>query len=101
VPTEAEVFEALRKVADPELGMNIVDLGLVYRIEVGALGRVAIDFTLTYPGCPAVDDLVYDIVEEVGRLKGASVVLPRVVWDPPWDPSRMSEEARLELGYPI
>jgi metal-sulfur cluster biosynthetic enzyme len=101
MPTEEAVYAALKDVVDPELGVDVVDLGLVYRVEIGERGRVGVAFTLTYPGCPAAEDIAVDIVGRVSRVPGVSVVIPAIVWDPPWDPSRMSEEARLELGYPI
>jgi metal-sulfur cluster biosynthetic enzyme len=99
VISEEAVFSALRGVNDPELEWNIVDLGLVYRVG-SEEGRVEVDFTLTYPGCPAEDYLRAEIE---GALRRAFGTEPRVavVWRPLWGPERMSEEARVSLGFPI
>jgi metal-sulfur cluster biosynthetic enzyme len=94
-----QVLEVLRGVDDPELAWNIVDLGLVYRVEPSD-GGVEVDFTLTYPGCPADAYIREEIRERITRVLG---VEPKValVWKPLWGPERMSEEARVSLGYPI
>jgi metal-sulfur cluster biosynthetic enzyme len=94
------VLEALKDVLDPELGMNIVDLGLVYRVEVGD-EKVEIDFTLTYPGCPAGEHIQDDMKMTVQASTGVENVEINLVWDPPWRPDFMTEEARVSLGYPI
>lgn len=94
----ARVIEALRTVHDPEIPVNIYELGLIYRLDLDADGRVWIDMTLTAPNCPVADmipDQVTAAVQDVEGVKSADV---RLVWEPPWDPSRMSEEARLALG---
>lgn len=101
MPSVPEIFEALKKVSDPELGINIVDLGLIYHVALQPSGRVDVDFTVTYPGCPAAEEIYDDIARKVGELEGVLEVSPHLVWDPPWRYSLMSEEARLELGYPI
>ncbi|MFQ3620857.1 MAG: iron-sulfur cluster assembly protein [Spirochaetales bacterium] len=101
LPNVSEVYEALQRVEDPELGINIVDLGLVYHVVVQPSGRVDVDFTVTYPGCPAAQDIYDRIIEEVKKLPGVREVSPHLVWDPPWRYTFMSEAARLELGYPI
>jgi metal-sulfur cluster biosynthetic enzyme len=100
-PTVADVYEVLKQVEDPELAINIVDLGLVYHVVVQQGGRVDVDFTVTYPGCPAAQDIYDQIIEKVRTLEGVTEVSPHLVWDPPWRYSFMSEAARLELGYPI
>jgi len=100
-PTVGEVYEALRLVEDPELYMSILDLGLVYRVAVSPEGTVEVDFTVTYPGCPAAEVIQYDIVNEVKTRTGAPEVEARLVMKPAWRPDRMTEEARLVLGYPI
>ncbi len=94
------VFDALKEVIDPELGMNIMDLGLVYHVETGEKW-VNVEFTLTYPGCPLSDVLVEDIQNTLKEKVGAEEVHTQIVWDPPWTTDFMSEEARLILGYPI
>lgn len=98
--SQERVMEELRAVEDPDVRMSIVDLGLVYRVEVGE-DQIDVDFTLTYPGCPLGDQIQNDIVETLKMTLAVPVVNAKVVWDPPWSPERMSEEARLMLGYPI
>jgi metal-sulfur cluster biosynthetic enzyme len=98
--TKGEILDALRGVIDPEIGLNIVDVGLVYRVEQKG-GVVEVDYTLTYPGCPLGDVIKEDIVRVVSEATDADTVEARLVWDPPWTIDFMSEEARLEMGYPI
>ncbi len=98
--TREEVLEVLKNVYDPEIMMNIVDIGLVYRVDV-AEDQIEVDFTLTYPGCPAGEVILGDVVSVVQDFSGIQNVKANIVWDPPWGPERMSEEARLTLGYPI
>ena len=93
------VFMVLKNVEDPEIMMNIVDLGLVYRVDVKE-DAIEVDFTLTYPGCPAEEMIRQDIVETLRDAFGLEVKAT-IVWSPMWGPERMSEEARLALGYPI
>jgi metal-sulfur cluster biosynthetic enzyme len=93
------VFMVLKNVEDPEIMMNIVDLGLVYRVDVKE-DAIEVDFTLTYPGCPAEEMIRRDIVETLRDAFGLEVKAT-IVWSPMWGPERMSEEARLALGYPI
>jgi len=95
-----ELLEELRVVLDPELGINIVDLGLVYRAEASG-ERVEVDFTLTYPGCPIGPELKEEIEQVLKDVTGSEDVEARLVWEPRWGPERMTEEARLSLGYPI
>jgi metal-sulfur cluster biosynthetic enzyme len=90
---------ALKPVEDPELGMSIVDIGLVYRAEE-VDGHIEVDFTLTYPGCPLGDQIEEDIVDHLAR-KFHLDVKAQLVFMPPWTAERMSEEARVGLGYPI
>jgi metal-sulfur cluster biosynthetic enzyme len=98
--SNTELLEELRVVLDPELGINIVDLGLVYRAEA-ADNRVEVDFTLTYPGCPIGPELKGEIEQVLKDVTGSEEVEARLVWEPLWGPERMTEEARLSLGYPI
>ena len=98
--TETEIIEQLKTVIDPEMMINIVDLGLIYRVRVNKK-RVDIDFTLTYPGCPVGPMIQKDIITAIKDNNGTSGVNANLVWDPPWNPERMSEEARITLGYPI
>ena len=91
--TEEEVREALKQVYDPELNINVVDLGLVYD------GNVHVTMTLTSPGCP-IGPMVGEMVQDaLAPLEGVKQVDVDVVWTPPWRPEMMSEEAKLELGY--
>ncbi|KGE70716.1 metal-sulfur cluster assembly factor [Spirochaeta lutea] len=102
MPTKREVLDSLRKVIDPEIGLNIVDLGLVYRVEVSEeTGSLDIDFTLTSPGCPLADVIENDMLRVLKDDHGLDAVNTNLVWSPPWNLDFMSEEARLELGYPI
>jgi len=95
---EAQVIEALRSCFDPEIPVNIYELGLVYDVKVGAEGTVTIQMTLTSPHCPAVQSLPAEIEGKVKTVTGVTDVKIDLVWDPPWDPSKMSETARLQLG---
>lgn len=91
--------EALREVIDPELGMNIVDLGLVYRLEVIDNG-VELDLTMTSPACPLGESIAADAQAALeSRLPPDAWVDVNLVWDPPWSPALMSEEARLHFGW--
>ena len=100
-PAEAAVLDGLRRVFDPELGLDVVSLGLVYGIGVED-GRVVVEMTLTTPGCPVSEMLPAEAAEAVA---GALAPLGRpsevrVVWDPPWTPDRLSDEAADHLGFP-
>ncbi len=99
-PTELRerVIDALRTVFDPEIPVNIYELGLIYGVEVNDQGAVDIAMTLTAPNCPAAGQLPVEVDDKVQALEGVTDVHVRLVWDPPWDQSRMSEAARLELG---
>jgi metal-sulfur cluster biosynthetic enzyme len=95
-----EVMDVLKNVEDPELAFSIVDLGLVYRVDINETA-IEVDFTLTYPGCPAEDIIRKDIIETLRDAFGLVDVTATTVWSPMWGPERMSEEARVALGYPI
>lgn len=95
--TEIEVLDALRQVMDPELGINIVDLGLVYHVDIG-YGSLQVDLTMTTRACPMhayLSDLAKNALS--ARFPDTAVEV-KMVWEPPWDPSRMSEAARRQLG---
>lgn len=98
VVIEAEVIEALRNVFDPEIPVNIYELGLIYEIKVSEAGAVAIRMTLTAPSCPAAQSLPGEVQTRAKEVPGVTDVSVDVVWEPPWDASRMSEAARLQLG---
>lgn len=93
-----KVVEALRGCYDPELPVNIYDLGLVYAVDVGDDGGVHIDMTLTSPACPVAESLPPEVEARVAAVPGVTSARVDVVWDPPWGPERMSEAALLELG---
>ncbi len=95
----SRLINALRDVIDPELNINIIDLGLVYRAQIHRR-RVIIDFTLTYPGCPLADHIQNEIYTHVGKITTNRIEV-NLVLEPPWDESRMSEEARVAFGFPI
>jgi len=95
---ETEIVNVLKNVYDPEIPVNIYDLGLIYDIETDDQNRVKITMTLTAPNCPVADILPNEIRDKVATIPGVSEVEINLVFDPPWDQSMMSEEAMLELG---
>jgi len=92
------VIAALRTVHDPEIPVNIYDLGLIYRIEPDHRGGVEIDMTLTAPGCPVAGEMMNWVQKAVSDVDGIESVKVNLVFDPPWDKSKMSEDVQLELG---
>lgn len=96
--SEDAVIGAISTVYDPEIPVDIYQLGLVYAVEIEDDGRVKIEMTLTTPACPSAQELPSQVEEAVRAVEGVSDVQVEVVWDPPWDPSRMSEDARLALN---
>ncbi|HZV19261.1 MAG TPA: SUF system Fe-S cluster assembly protein [Sphingobium sp.] len=92
------VIDALRAIYDPEIPVNIYDLGLVYGVEVDDDAHVSITMTLTTPHCPVAESMPGEVEMRVGSVPGVGVVDVDLVWDPPWDPQKMSDEAKLELG---
>ena len=94
-----EAFEGLQNVNDPEIPVNIVDLGLIYGLEVSHSGEVAISMTLTAVGCPMHATISSEIEEKVKSINGVNNCKVTIVWDPPWTPARMSQEAKLKLGF--
>ncbi len=94
-----EVRERLKEVFDPEIGINVVDLGLIYVIEETEQGTVHVEMTMTTPGCPAHDTLSQSVEWAAAHATGVSMVYVDVVWDPPWTPECMSEEARAQLRF--
>lgn len=97
-PLYESVVEALRTVYDPEIPVNVFDLGLVYYIGIDDEGAVEIEMTLTAPGCPVAGEMPGWVADAVEPLPGVKQVDVRLVWDPPWGMEMLSEEARLELG---
>lgn len=99
VPTPETVRKALRAVKDPELNLNIIDIGLVYDVEVSDAGAVDVKMTLTSPGCPAGTEILDDVKRVVTDLDGVSGVEVELVWDPYWTPERMDPRVRAFLGF--
>ena len=98
MPSVEQVEEALTNVIDPELGLDFMELGLVYGVEVED-AEVFITFTLTTPGCPIGPQVTEQMQEYVGELDDVARVTPKMVFSPPWTPEMMSEEAKFALGY--
>ncbi len=96
---EEKIVERIKTVFDPEIPVNIYDLGLIYRIEVSDEGEVAIDMTLTAPNCPAADFIMEDVRQKVDSLEGVKSTTVNLVFEPEWDKDMMSEEAKLDLGF--
>jgi metal-sulfur cluster biosynthetic enzyme len=97
-PEVDDVLEALSNVIDPELGLDFVELGLIYGVDVDD-GKVSVTFTLTTPGCPIGPQVTEQIEEFVGELEGVRSVESEMVFTPPWSPERMSEDAKFALGF--
>lgn len=95
---EAKVIEALQACYDPEIPVNIYELGLIYEIKIGPAGEVYIQMTLTTPNCPAAGSLPGEVESSVRMINEVTDVRVEVVWDPPWRPEKMSEAAKLQLG---
>jgi metal-sulfur cluster biosynthetic enzyme/Fe-S cluster assembly iron-binding protein IscA len=96
---EQKVHEALRNIYDPEIPMNIIDLGLVYGMEWDLSGGLTIRMTMTSPGCPAVEALTQEVAATARNASGVEKVEVEVVWEPPWGPERMTDFARRQFGY--
>ena len=92
------VIEEVKKIYDPEIPVNIYELGLIYKIEVDEKNKVNIDMTLTSPNCPVAESLPKDVKKNIMKVEGVSDVNLNLVWEPPWDKNRMSEAAKLELN---
>jgi FeS assembly SUF system protein len=97
-PTEDALIAAIGTVYDPEIPVNIYELGLIYTIDIHDDGRVKVEMTLTAPACPSAQELPQQVREAVLAVPGVADCDVATVWGPPWDPSRMSEEARLQLN---
>jgi FeS assembly SUF system protein len=92
------VIEAIKKVFDPEIPVNIYEMGLIYDVLIDAAGRVGVKMTLTAPACPAAQSLPIEVRDKTRAVAGVSDAKVEVVWDPPWTKERMSDVAKLELG---
>ena len=96
---EIQIINALMEVKDPEIPVNIYDLGLIYSIERHSGGDVDITMSLTAPGCPVAGEMPEQVAKKVAELENVGLVQVTLVWDPPWAPERMSEDAKLVLDY--
>jgi len=94
-----KVIDVIKTIFDPEIPVNIYDLGLIYRVDVLPINNVQVTMTLTAPSCPAAQSLPVEVDQRVREIEGVNDVHVQVTWDPPWDKSMMSEEAQLELGW--
>ena len=95
---KSQVIEEIKKIYDPEIPVNIYELGLIYKVEVDEKNKVNIDMTLTSPNCPVAESLPKDVKENIMKLEGVSDVNLNLVWEPSWDQDKMSEAAKLELN---
>ncbi len=95
---QTAVIDALKEIYDPEIPVNIYDLGLIYGVEVGEDNHIAVTMTLTTPHCPVAESMPGEVELRVGSVPGVGLVDVNLVWDPPWSPANMTDEARLELG---
>lgn len=96
---EEKIVEVLKTVYDPEIPVDIYNLGLIYKVDVAENGETVIDMTLTAPNCPAVDFIVEDVRMKVESVEGVTSATVNIVFEPEWDKEMMSEEAKLELGF--
>lgn len=96
---EAQILKVLKEIYDPEIPVNIYDLGLIYEIDVEDNGKTTVKMTLTAPNCPMADQLLQEVYDRVGEVEGVTEVIINLTFDPPWDKNMMSEEAMLELGF--
>ena len=95
---KSKVIEKIKKIYDPEIPVNIYELGLIYKIEVDETNKVIIDMTLTSPNCPVAESLPKEVKNNIMKVEGVSDVNLNLVWEPPWDKDKMSEAAKLELN---
>jgi len=95
---KSKVIEVVKKIYDPEIPVNIYELGLIYKIDVDEKNNVNVDMTLTSPNCPVAESLPNEVKENIKKVEGVSDVNLNLVWEPPWDKNKMSEAAKLELN---
>ena len=93
-----QVIDEIKKIFDPEIPVNIYELGLIYKVEVDETNKVSIDMTLTSPNCPVAESLPKEVKDNIMKVEGVSDVNLNLVWEPPWDKDKMSEAAKLELN---
>jgi FeS assembly SUF system protein len=95
---ETDIVQVLKQIYDPEIPVNVFDLGLIYEVDVDDDNNVRITMTLTAPNCPIADQLLEEVDQKVGAVRGVASVKIVLTFDPPWDQSMLTEEAKLELG---
>jgi len=93
-----KIIEEIKKIYDPEIPVNIYELGLIYKIDVDEKNKVDIDMTLTSPNCPVAESLPNEVKQNIMKVEGVSDVILNLVWEPPWNKDKMSEAAKLELN---
>ena len=98
IDIKSKVIEVVKKIYDPEIPVNIYELGLIYKIDVDEKNKVNVDMTLTSPNCPVAESLPNEVKENIKKVEGVSDVNLNLVWEPPWDKDKMSEAAKLELN---
>jgi FeS assembly SUF system protein len=96
---EDKIVAMLKTIFDPEIPVDIYELGLIYEVNISKDGHVDVDMTLTSPNCPVAESLPKDVKEKIESIDGVTSAEVRIVFDPPWDKDMMSEEAKLELGF--
>jgi metal-sulfur cluster biosynthetic enzyme len=98
-PSNEAIRKALRAVKDPELNLNIIDIGLIYEVETDQDGNVRVEMTLTSPGCPAGGEIMEGVKRVIGDMPGVAAVTVDLVWDPYWTPEKMDPRVRAFLGF--
>lgn len=99
IEIEERIIELLKTVYDPEIPVNIYDLGLIYKVDVADSGEVVLDMTLTAPNCPAADFIMEDVRQKLESIDGVKIAVVNLVFEPEWNKDMMSDEAKLELGF--
>lgn len=99
IELENKVVEVLKTIYDPEIPVDVFELGLIYEVNIDADKNVSIDMTLTSPNCPVAELMPKEVEDKVGAIEGVNSAKVNIVFDPPWDRDMMSEEAKLELGF--
>ncbi len=99
IELENKVVEVLKTIYDPEIPVDVFELGLIYEVNIDADKNVSIDMTLTSPNCPVAETMPKEVEDKVGAIEGVNSAKVNIVFDPPWDKDMMSEEAKLELGF--
>ncbi len=99
IPNQDQVIEVLKTIFDPEIPVDIYELGLIYEVKISAEGNVDIDMTLTSPNCPVAESLPKEVEDKVAEMEGVESAKVQIVFDPPWTQDMMSEAAKLECGF--